>query len=97
MTVSTHTRGILRAAVIGLGLLAAAAAQADRGKAPVPAAYQALLQQSLEEKVGLVFYVKGQTVAGIVTTIGTDGTVEVRNQVHDRIVIRLDRVDALAR
>ncbi|MCW5966818.1 MAG: hypothetical protein KIT83_22450 [Bryobacterales bacterium] len=55
-----------------------------------------LLQASQADKKGLVFYVGGQTVAGVVMKITGDDVVEVRNQTHSRIVIRLDRVDAVA-
>lgn len=77
-------------------VLVSGAAHADGG-GRVPAAYHELLQQSLNEKFGLSFYVKGQVIPGVVTRIGDDGTIEARNQTHERIVIRLDRVDALAR
>jgi hypothetical protein len=77
-------------------LMLASAAQADGG-GRVPAVYHELLQQSMNEKFGLSFYVKGQVIPGMVTRIGEDGVVEARNQTNDRILIRLDRVDALAR
>lgn len=38
---------------------------------------------------------RGQTIGGAVTKIGPD-YVEVRNQTHSRIVIKLDSIDALA-
>lgn len=55
-----------------------------------------LLQASQTEKKGLVFYIGGQTVAGVVVKITGNDLVEVRNQTHSRILIRLDRVDAVA-
>ena len=54
-----------------------------------------LFEISRAEKKGLTFYIGGQTVPGIVTKVNPD-TVEVRNQSHSRVVIRLDRVDAVA-
>ena len=42
-----------------------------------------------------MFYVKGQTIPGIVVKIGAD-IVEVRNQTYGRIIIRLDIIDAVA-
>ena len=60
------------------------------------AQYKALLQESLAQKFGLVFYLRGQTIAGVVTRITDENVVEVRNQEHDRIIIRLDAVDAIA-
>ncbi len=58
--------------------------------------FQELVQQSLKEKKGLTFFVKGQTIGGVVTKVVGADAVEVRNQTYSRIVIRLDEVDALA-
>ena len=41
--------------------------------------YRELLERSEKEKKGLVFYVKGQTISGIVVKVSTDA-VEIRNQ-----------------
>ena len=57
--------------------------------------YRELLERSEKEKKGLVFYVKGQTISGIVVKISTEA-VEIRNQTYSRIIIRLDSVDAVA-
>jgi hypothetical protein len=59
-------------------------------------AYNELLEMSLKEKKGLMFYVNGQAIGGAVTRIGDDGFIEVRNQQYGRILIRLEQVDALA-
>lgn len=56
--------------------------------------YEELLKTSLESKKGLTFYVKGQTIAGVVTKIA-EGWVEARSQQFSKIVIRLDMVDAI--
>ncbi|HEV8725589.1 MAG TPA: hypothetical protein VGW77_33635 [Candidatus Binatia bacterium] len=56
--------------------------------------YRELLDRSEKEKKGLTFYVKGQTISGVVVKIGSDA-VEVRNQTFSRIVIRLESIDAL--
>lgn len=62
----------------------------------LPQAYMELIELSQKEKKGLTFFVKGQTIAGIVVrALGTEA-VEVRNQIHSRVVIRLDSVDAVA-
>ncbi len=79
--------------VVGCGLSLAAEARGSK----TPDAYQELLKESLEKKFGLTFYLNGATVPGVVTRIGDDGYVEVRNQEHGRIIIRMDRVDAVAR
>ena len=57
--------------------------------------YRELLERSEKEKKGLVFYVKGQTISGVVIKVSTDA-VEIRNQTHSRIIIRLDSIDAVA-
>lgn len=58
--------------------------------------YQDLFALSQKEKRGLTFYVRGQAIPGIVTRVIGAEAVEVRNQTHGRIIIRLDRIDALA-
>jgi hypothetical protein len=59
-------------------------------------AFKELLEMSLKEKKGLTFYVNGQTIAGgVIRFIGEDA-VEVKNREFGRIIIRLDRIDAVA-
>ena len=58
--------------------------------------FQELIQQSQKEKKGLTFFVKGQTIGGVVTKVIGPEAVEVRNQTFSRIIIRLDQVDAVA-
>ncbi len=58
--------------------------------------YQELLDLSQNENKGLTFYVNGQTIPGLVTKIVGNEAVEVRNQMHDRLIIRIDRIDAIA-
>lgn len=58
--------------------------------------FQELIDQSMKEKKGLTFFVKGQTIAGIVTKQTGPDIIEVRNQTYSRIIIRLDHVDAVA-
>ena len=57
--------------------------------------WQALFEWSQKERRGLTFYIQGNTVAGIVVQIGQD-FVEVRNQEYGSIIIKLDRIDAVA-
>lgn len=59
-------------------------------------ALQALFDYSLKEKKGLTFFVQGQTIPGIVTKMVGEDAIEVRNQTSSRIIIRLDRIDAVA-
>jgi len=58
--------------------------------------YQELFAASQKDKRGLTFHVNGQSIAGVVTRVVGTEAVEVRNQTHGRIVIRLDRIDAVA-
>lgn len=58
--------------------------------------YQELIEQSQKEKKGLTFFIKGQTIGGLVTKVIGSGAVEVRNQTYSRVIIRLDQVDAVA-
>jgi hypothetical protein len=57
--------------------------------------FRELLDRSEKERKGLMFYIKGQSIPGVVVKIGTE-TVEVRNQTYGRIIIRLDSIDAVA-
>jgi len=63
--------------------------------AKAPQAFQELLDYSLKEKKGLTFFVQGQTIPGVVTKMLGDDAIEVRNQTSNRIIIRLDRIDAV--
>ena len=58
--------------------------------------FRELLDASLQSKKGLIFYVRGQQVAGVVVKMPENGIVEVRNQTYGRIMIRMDNVDAVA-
>ena len=54
------------------------------------------LEESLQNKKGLTFYVNGNTVNGYVIRIVDDNTVEVRNQSSSKVLVFLDRLDAIA-
>jgi len=58
--------------------------------------FKELIELSHKEKRGLTIFIKGQTIAGIVTQIIGLEAIEVRNQTFSRIIIRLDAVDAMA-
>jgi hypothetical protein len=58
--------------------------------------FKELIETSLKEKRGLTIFLKGQTIAGIVTQIIGLEAIEVRNQTFRRVIIRLDAVDAMA-
>jgi hypothetical protein len=54
------------------------------------------LEESLQNKKGLTFYVNGNTVNGYVTRIVDDSSVEVRNQSSSKVLVFLNRLDAIA-
>ena len=60
-----------------------------------PQSFQELFDYSLKEKKGLTFFAQGQTIPGVVTKMLGDDAIEVRNQTSNRIIIRLDRIDAV--
>jgi len=88
----------LRTSLIGALIILSLAYAAAPLVGAEPAANQSireLLEKSEKERKGLMFYVKGQTIGGAVTKIGTD-YVEVKNQTYSRIIIRFDSIDAVA-
>jgi hypothetical protein len=54
-----------------------------------------LLEASQNEKKGIMLYVKGQSIGGIVVKVAAD-TVELRSREYSRIVVRIDAIDAAA-
>ncbi len=76
--------------------LAGAASHAQSPRQETAAAYQELFAVSQKEKKGLMFWVGGQTIGGAVTKVIGNEAVEVRNQTYGRIIIRIERIDAVA-
>ena len=54
-----------------------------------------ILEVSLNEKKDVMLYVKGQSIPGTVTKIAGE-TVELRNREYNRIVVRIESIDAAA-
>lgn len=54
-----------------------------------------ILEASQSEKKGLMLYMKGQTLGGVVVKIAGD-LVELKNREYSRIVVRIDAIDAAA-
>ena len=54
------------------------------------------LASAQQDKRGIVLYVGGQTVAGAVTRVEPGKWVEMRSQQWGKIVVRLERIDAVA-
>jgi len=79
---------------LGAAVLAFAAQAAQATE--VPHAIEQALSAALQDKRGITLYVAGQTVAGAVTKIEPGAWVELRSQQFGRIVVRLDRIDAVA-
>lgn len=57
--------------------------------------FQEILEASQKEKKGVMLYVRGQSVSGIVVRISGD-SVELRSREYSRIVVRLEAIDAAA-
>ena len=92
-------RRIAAGAATVLLITFASATPAQNPSAPVPEMrklYQELFAASQKDKRGLTFHVNGQSIPGVVTKVIGNEAVEVRNQSHGRIVIRMDRIDAIA-
>lgn len=54
-----------------------------------------ILEESQQSKKGITFYVNGTTVVGYVTKIIGDKAVEAKNQRSSKVIIAIDRIDAL--
>ena len=77
-----------------LALLATAAAGRAVAK-DNPSMFQQVLEASLAEKKGVMIYLKGQSIPGIVTKVNGD-SVELRSREYSRIVVKLESIDAVA-
>jgi hypothetical protein len=58
--------------------------------------FRDLIELSQKEKRGLTIFIKGQTIAGLVTNVIGTEAIEVRSQMYSRAVIRIESIDALA-
>ena len=54
-----------------------------------------LLEASEKDKKGVMLWVKGQTIPGIVVKMDAI-TVELRSREYSRIVVKMDAIDAIA-
>ena len=59
-------------------------------------AVEEILSQSLAQKKGLSIYIGGQVINAIFVKRIDANTIEVKNQTFGRIIVRMDRVDAIA-
>jgi phage replication-related protein YjqB (UPF0714/DUF867 family) len=81
-----------------MGLFAAAPmpALAASSEPLAGAAVEEILNQSLAQKKGLAIYISGQVINALFVKRIDANTIEVRNQSFGRMIIRMDRVDAIA-
>jgi hypothetical protein len=79
------------AAGLALAVLAASGAALAAPQDPL----EEMLLASLNERKGVLLYIAGQSVPGRVTRV-TAETVELTSQQFGRIVVRRDRIDAVA-
>lgn len=93
LTMSLQAKARLRQ-LLSAGLLALASGQvlADDSVKGV----EKMLTIAQQDKKGVTLYIGGQTVGGAVLRIEPGQWVELRNQQFGRLVIRLDRIDAVA-
>lgn len=85
----------LRQRILPATLLIAALAAAGAAHATPGDAFDQVLDISLKEKKGVVLYVKGQAIPGRVTKVDNEN-VELTSREFARIVVRRDRIDAVA-
>ena len=94
-SLASHRRALATLAVASATLCSSLVAAPARA-AESPRAIEQLLAAAQQEKRGVTLHVSGQIVAGGVVRIEPGQWVELRNQQFGRIVVRLDRVDAVA-
>ena len=82
----------LTACVAALLVLGSARASA----AEPPGSIEQTLGNAQQDKRSVMLYVSGQAIGGAVVRVEPGRSVELRNQQYGRIVVRLDRVDAVA-
>ena len=76
---------------LALALAAGAAAAADAVKG-----IEQALVAAQQDKRGITVYVGGQTIGGAVTRVEPGQWVEMKNQTSGKIIVRIDRIDAIA-
>jgi hypothetical protein len=75
--------------------LSLAMTQAHAADTNFDAAAEALLVKSRDSKAGLSIHVNGQVIGAYIVEIAED-VIIAANREHSRIVIRRDRIDAIA-
>jgi endonuclease YncB( thermonuclease family) len=54
-----------------------------------------ILDESQQSKKGITFFVNGNTVIGYVVRVIDEVAVEVKNQRSSKVLIRMDKIDAV--
>jgi hypothetical protein len=54
-----------------------------------------ILEESLNTKKGITLHINGSTVVGYVTQILEDKVVQLRNRERDKILVFIERIDAV--
>ncbi len=86
---SRFARHALAAIAFTLAAGTASAVDATHGIEQALAAAQ-------QDKRGITVYVAGQTIGGAVTRVEPGQWVELKNQSAGKIIVRIDRIDAIA-
>ena len=97
MTTPFLTTASLRQTLMSLALmLALVLASTATLAADAAQGIEQALSSAQQDKRGIQLYVGGQTVAGAVTRIEPGKWVELRSQQWGKIIVRLERIDAIA-
>lgn len=89
----THDRSLLRSALVSAALIVVAPATlADSASDAIVE----LLEASQRDKKAVTLYVDGQVLAGRVVRLGGKDFVEIASREFSRILVRLDKVNAVA-
>ena len=92
-----HTPAIrVRAARHALAILVVALAAGAAGAADAVKGIEQALTAAQQDKRGITIYVAGQTIGGAVTRVEPGQWVEMKNQTSGKIIVRIDRIDAIA-
>ena len=92
-----HTLTVrLLALSLGIFVMNANTLAQSTNNALASAVVEEVLNQSLTQKKGVAIYVGGQVINAIFVKRIDANTIEVKNQTFGRIIIRMDRVDAIA-
>ncbi len=87
----------LRTTRRALAALAITLAAGTAGASSDPArGIEQALTAAQQDKRGITLYVNGQAIGGAVTRVEPGQWVELKNQTAGRIIVRLDRIDAIA-